>query len=190
MSESASTPDESPTTTATVEEAATPEADEYAHLRTKRAEREGNVETAVVEDVFVGSDRVTLSVSFEWTDEVYRIRYDVDDDRDVLCLEAVAESRGFDFEQVGHLENARIEVAYTGREWVPTAHPEIVEGRGSMAETFRTELRLLGRELARTPGLLRGGIRGVRSLSSKQAIVAVVLVKKVAIVALLAYLLL
>jgi hypothetical protein len=189
MTESASTRDGSATATATAGEVPSG-AEEYAHLRTKRAEREGNVEEAVVEDVFVGSDRVTLSLSFEWTDEGYRIRYDLDDDRDVLNLETLAEANGFEFEQVGHMEGVRIEVAYTGREWVPTAHPNGVEGQGSIAATFKTELRLLGKELARTPGLLRGGIRGVRSLSTKQAIVAVVLVKKVAIVALLAYLLL
>ena len=174
------------TTTATER---SPSAD-YEHLRRKRKERRGTVERATVTDVWIGEDEVVLRLGFEWTTETVRLAYDLDDDREVCQLEALAESRGFAFEQIGHLESTQVEVVYTGEEWIPTAHESYVEGEGSLRDTFRTELRLLARELARSPAVLRGAIQRVRSLSLQQTIVAVVLVKKLLIVALLAWYLL
>ncbi|WP_225335097.1 hypothetical protein [Halomicrobium urmianum] len=167
-----------------------PPSSDYEHLRRKRKQCRGTVERATVRDVWVGEDQVVLRLGFEWTTEAVRLTYDLDDDRDVCQLEALAESEGFDFEQVGHLESTQVEVVYTGNRWVPTAHESYVEGQGSPVETFRTELRLLARELARSPALLRGVVQRVRSLSLQQTIIAVVLFKKLLIVALLAWYLL
>ena len=163
---------------------------EYEHLTTKKRERQGNAEVATVTDVSVGPSRVVLTARFDWTGEDLRFRYDLDDDRDVLQLESLTDAAGFEFEQVGFLEGETIEVAYTGREWVPSAHSAHVEGSGSAVETFRTELRLLARELARLPNVPRRGIRAVRTASTQQTIIGVILVKKLLIVVLLAWYLL
>jgi hypothetical protein len=163
---------------------------EYERLRTKKKERRGNAERAAVRDVFVGEDRVVLRVGFEWTSDTERLAYDLDSDRDVLELEALAESKGFEFEQVSFLEGEAISVVYTGDEWVPEAHVEFVEGEGSAGETFLTELRLLGRELARSPKALRRLVRVSRTMTTKQLVIGVIVVKKLIIVALLAWLLL
>ncbi|WP_226010963.1 hypothetical protein [Halomicrobium salinisoli] len=154
---------------------------DYEHLRRKRKERRGTVERATVRDAWIGEDEVVLRLGFEWTTETARLTYDLNDDRDVCQLEALAESQGFDFEQVGHLESTGLEVVYTGDRWVPTAHESYVEGRGSPVETFRTELRLLARELARSPAVLRGAVQRVRAMSLQQTIIAVVLFKKLVI---------
>lgn len=163
-----------------------PTTSEYERLRTKKKQRQGNAEQATVTDVFVGEDQVVLTAGFDWTSDTERFPYDLDDDRDVLKLEALADSKGFDFEQVSFLEGEPLEVVYTGSEWVPEAHVAYVEGEGSASETFRTELRLLVREMARTPGILRKFVQLSRSMSTKQWIVAVILVKKVIIIALIA----
>ena len=163
---------------------------EYERLRTKKKERRGKSEPAEIRDVFVGPDEAVLTLAFDWTADTERLAYDLDDDRDVLQLESLAESEGFDFEQLSFLEGQRIRVVYTGSEWVPEAHLAAVEGAGSAGETFRTELRLLARELARSPKLLRRLIRLSRTMTTRQLIVAVVIVKKLVIVALLAWLLL
>lgn len=165
-------------------------ASEYERLRTRKKERQGNTERAEVRDVFVGPDSVVLTVGFEWTTDTERFAYDLDDDRDVLKLEALAETNGFDFEQVSFLEGETLEVVYTGSEWVPEAHVAYVEGEGSARETFATELQLLVRELARSPKVLRRLVRGSRTMTTKQLVIAVVVVKKLIIVALLAWLLL
>lgn len=181
-------PTASDAATTTDESGATPT--EYERLRTKKKERRGNAERAEVRDVFVGERRVVLTVGFEWTTDTERLAYDLDSDRDVLELEALAESKGFDFEQVSFLEGETISVVYTGNEWVPEAHVEYVEGEGSAGRTFLTELRLLGRELARSPKALRRLVRASRTMTTKQLVIAVIIVKKLVIVALLAWLLL
>jgi hypothetical protein len=163
---------------------------EYEHLAAKKRERQGNAELATVTDVAVGRERVVLTATFEWSPDPVRLAYDLDDDRDVLKLERLTETAGFDFEQVAFLEGESIELTYTGGEWVPSAHRAEVEGQGSARETFRTELRLLARELARAPNLPRRGIRAMRTASTRQLIVGVILVKKLLIVALLAWLVL
>ncbi|WP_276302026.1 hypothetical protein [Halorussus lipolyticus] len=163
---------------------------EYERLRTKKKERRGNAERAEIRDVFVGERRVVLTLGFDWTTDTERSAYDLDSDRDVLKLEDLAESNGFDFEQVSFLEGEDISVVYTGDEWVPKAHVEYVEGEGSAGQTFVTELRLLGRELARSPKVLRRLVRVSRTMTTKQLVIAVIVVKKLIIVALLAWLLL
>jgi hypothetical protein len=163
---------------------------EYERLRTKKKERRGNTERAAVRDVFVGERQLVLTVEFEWTTDTERLVYDLDSDRDVLELERLAESKGFDFEQVSFLEAEEIPVVYTGDEWVPEAHVEYVEGEGSMGQTFLTELRLLGRELARSPKVLRRLVRVSRTMTTKQLVIGVIIVKKLIIVALVAWLLL
>ncbi|WP_135824082.1 hypothetical protein [Halorussus ruber] len=172
----------------TTDESASPT--EYERLRTKKKERQGNAERAEVRDVFVGERRVVLTVGFDWTTDTERLVYDLDSDREVLKLEALAESKGFDFEQVSFLEAEEIPVVYTGSEWVPEAHVEYVEGEGSAGQTFVTELRLLVRELARSPKVLRRLVRVSRTMTTKQLVIAVIIVKKLIIVALLAWLLL
>lgn len=151
---------------------------EYEHLARKKRERRGNVEETTVTDVYVGEREVVLRGEFDWAGGGVRISYDLDDDRDVGKLEALTADAGFAFEQVGHLEGSRIEVVCTGADagWVPTAHESYVDGRGSIGETFRTELSLLARELARSPRLVSRGIRGVRTLSLQQVIIAVIIV--------------
>ncbi|WP_136716361.1 hypothetical protein [Halorientalis salina] len=163
---------------------------EYEHLTRKKRERRGNTELATVTDVSVGTRTVVLTARFDWSADEVRFRYDIDEDRDVLKLESLTESVGYDFEQVGFLEGEPIEVTYTDGEWVPSAHAAHVEGGGSAAETFRAELRLLARELARLPNVPRRGIRAVRTASTQQTIIGVILVKKVLIVVLLAWYLL
>ncbi|WP_162224559.1 hypothetical protein [Halorussus amylolyticus] len=163
---------------------------EYEHLRTKKKERQGNEEHAEVRDVFVGEDEVSLALAFEWTTGTERLTYDLGDDRDVLKLEALAASHGFEFEQIGFLEGETLPVVYTGSEWTPTVHRGYAEGEGSVSETFTTELRLLARELARSPKILRRLVELSRTMSTKQLILAVIIVKKLIIIALIAWLLL
>ncbi|MFC4550844.1 MULTISPECIES: hypothetical protein [Halorussus] len=163
---------------------------EFERLRTKKKERRGNAEEAEVEDVFVGESRVVLTVGFDWTTDTERLAYDLDDDRDVLRLDALADAQGFEFEQVSFLEGESFPVVYTGEEWVPEAHLAHVESQGSAAETFAAESRLLARELARSPGVLRKFVRAVRRMTTKQWIIAVILVKKLVVVALVAWLVL
>lgn len=163
---------------------------EYEHLTTKKRQQQGNTELAEVTEVSVGTQTVVLTARFDWRGEEIRLRYDLDDDRDVLKLESLTESAGFDFEQVSFLEGESIEVTYTGREWVPSAQQAHVEGGGPAIETFRTELRLLARELARLPNVPRRGIRAARTASTQQTIIGVILFKKVLIVVLLAWYLL
>lgn len=164
--------------------------DEYEHLRRKKQEQRGNVVSAPIRTVDVGASTVSLSLAFEWTSEPATVRYDLDDERDVTKLTALCEAHGFEFEQVSHLAGLAIDVVYTGERWVPEAHAAYLEGQGSIGETFRTELALLARELARSPRFLRRTIRTVRELSLQQTIIAVIVVKKLAIVAILAYILL
>jgi hypothetical protein len=163
---------------------------EYEHLRSKKKERQGNAERGTVRDVFVGERQVVLTVAFPWTTDTERFVYDLNADRDVLKLEALAESNGFDFEQVSFLEGETLSFVYTGDEWVPEAQMAYVEGEGSASATFLTELRLLARELARSPKFLRRLVRLSRTMTTKQAVIAVVLVKKLIIVALVAWLVL
>lgn len=163
---------------------------EYEYLAAKKRERQGNTELATVTDVAVGRERVVLTATFEWSPDPVRLAYDLDDDRDVLKLERLTETAGFEFEQVAFLEGASIELTYTGGEWVPGAHRAEAEGQGSAVETFRTESRLLARELARAPNLLRRGSRAIRTASTRQLIIGVILVKKLLIVGLLAWLVL
>ena len=164
-------------------------ASDYEHLRRKRKETEGTVELAEVVDVWVGESEVICRFGFEWTSERVRRSYDLDSDRNVARLEALCEANGFTFEQATHLEGALVELGYTGDEWVPTAEAAYTDGEGSAVETFRAESRLLVRELATAPAIVRRGVRRVRGLTMTQTVIGVVLVKKVAIVALLAYLL-
>jgi len=165
-------------------------ASDYEHLRRKRKETEGTVELAEVVDVWVGEHEVVCRFGFEWTSERVRRGYDLDSDRDVARLEALCEANGLAFEQVTHLEGSLVELTYTGDVWEPTAEAAYSEDQGGAAETFCAESRLLVRELATAPAIVRRGVERARELTMTQTIIAVVLVKKVAIVALLAYLLL
>jgi hypothetical protein len=163
---------------------------EYERLRATKKRRRGNEEQATVRDVFVGEERVVLTVSFEWTTETERLTYDLTDDRDVLRLEALAESRGFEFEHLSLLDGERLPVVATGSGWVPTAHRGFAPDEGSVRETFVTECRLLARELAQSPGVLRRLVRVGRTMTTRQLIIAVIVVKKLVIVALVAWLVL
>ena len=95
-----------------------------------------------------------------------------------------------EFEQVSFLAGETLSVVYAGDEWVPEAHLAHAEGEGSARETFLTELRLLGRELARSPTALRRLVRASRTMTTKQLVIAVIVVKKLVIVALVAWLVL
>jgi len=163
---------------------------DYEHLRRKRTETEGTTELAEVVDVWVGESELVCRFGFEWTSERITHRYHLDSDRDVARLEALCETNGLAFEQATHLEESFVELTYTGEEWVPTAEAAYPDGEGSAVETFQAEARLLVRELATSPAVLRRGVKRLRGLTTTQTIIGFVLVKKVAIVALLAYLLL
>jgi len=163
---------------------------DYEHLRRKRKETEGTEELADVVDVWVGESEVVCRFGFEWTSERVRRSYDLDSDRDVARLEALCETNGLAFEQAAHLEGSLVELTYTDEAWVPTAEVAYTDGEGGAVETFRAESRLLVRELATAPAVVRRGVERVRRLTMTQTIIGVVLVKKVVIVALLAYLLL
>ena len=164
-------------------------ASDYEHLRRKRKETDGTVELGEVVDLWVGEHEVVCRFGFEWTSERIRRRYDLDSDRDVARLEALCEANGLAFEQATHLEGTLVELTYTGEAWVPTAEAAYTDGEGGAVETFRAEGRLLVRELATAPAVVRRGVERLGELTMTQTIIAVVLVKKVAIVALLAYLL-
>ena len=73
---------------------------------------------------------------------------------------------------------------------VPTVHSGYAEGEGSVSETFTTEVRLLARELAKSPKILRRLVEITRTMTTKQLILAVVIVKKLIIIAMIAWLLL
>ncbi|GAA0199377.1 hypothetical protein ACFFQF_16010 [Haladaptatus pallidirubidus] len=108
------------------------------------------------------------------------------DDRDLRKLESLTNDHGFEFAQVGHLEGLSLPVRYTGHGWVPISTLAYTDGEGSVTETFRTELELLARELARSPGYLRRFVAWTRSLSMKQTVIAVIIVKKIIVIALVA----
>ncbi|WP_134669715.1 hypothetical protein [Halorussus marinus] len=163
---------------------------EYERLRASKKRRTGNEEVATVRDVFVGEERVVLTLGFEWTTDTERLAYDLADDRDVLKLEALAESQGFEFEHVSFLEGERLPVVATEGGWVPSAHRGYAPDEGSVRETFVTECRLLARELAQTPGVFRRLVRIGRTMTTRQLIIAVIVVKKLLIVALVAWLVL
>ncbi|ODR81339.1 hypothetical protein BG842_16420 [Haladaptatus sp. W1] len=159
--------------------------EEYELLTAKQKERHGNTETATVQDVRVSRAQVSLTLSFDWTADETRLVYDLDDARDVRKLEALTDEHGFEFAQVGHLDGLTVSVRYTSQGWVPTTHLPYTESDGSIAETFRTELELFGRELARTPGFLRRFVTWTNSLSTKQVIIGVIIIKKLLVVAVL-----
>lgn len=162
-------------------------ASEYEHLRTKRKERRGNAERATVRDVFVGADRVVLALEFAWTTDAERVEYDLDDDRDVLELEALAESKGFAFEQLGFLEGETLEAVYTGSAWIPNVRRAYADEQAEASEpsTSATDSRP-----ARTLESLRRLTRTARTMTTTQLLVAVIIVKKLIIVVMLAWLLL
>lgn len=169
-------------------------ASEYEHLRTKRKERRGNAERATVRDVLVGADRVVLALEFAWTTGAERVEYDLDDDRDVLELEALAESKGFAFEQLGFLEGETLEAVYTGSAWIPNVRRAYAGERAEASEptTSDTDLRPGGPPTrpARIPESLRRLTQTARTMTTTQLLVAVIIVKKLIIVAMLAWLLL
>jgi hypothetical protein len=159
--------------------------EEYELLTAKQKERQGNTETATVQNVRVTRTQVSLSLTFDWTADSTRLVYDLDDERDVRKLEALTDEHGFEFAQVGHLEGLTVPVRYTSQGWVPMTYLAYTEGEGSISETFRTELELFGRELAQTPGFLRRFVAWVKSLSTKQLVIGVIIVKKLLIIAIL-----
>jgi hypothetical protein len=147
----------------TMTDLSTTSTEEYELLTAKQKERERNTETATVEGVRVTRAQVNLSLTFDWTADSTRLVYDLDDERDVRKLEALADEHGFEFAQVGHLEGLSIPVRYTSRGWVPTTYLAYTEGEGTLSETVRTELELFGREIARTPGSLDRFVAWVKS---------------------------
>jgi len=153
--------------------------DEYEHLQSKKRERRGNVETGRVQEVHVGPHVTRITVGFAWTTDAVDLYYDLDDDRDVLKLDAIAEAKDLEFGQVGHLEGMDLEMKYTGENWVPVAHVAHVDGEGSAWETFRTELQLLARSIARSPRVLRSGVDRLKGLGSSDLLLGAVAVKKV-----------
>lgn len=157
---------------------------EYEHLRTKRKERRGNAERATVRSVFVGEDRVVITVEFPWTTDAERVEYDLDDDRDVLELEALAESKGFAFEQLGFLKDETLEMVYTGSEWIPNVQRAYADEGAAASKPSASATD------SRTPESLRRLTRTVRTMTTTQLLVAVIIVKKLIIVAMLAWLLL
>lgn len=189
MSQPSESTTETTTTTAGTGVDADAEADEYELLRQKKAETRGNTESARVVTVHVTPAEVTVTCTFDWERDQRRFRYDLDDSRDTLELEALAEAHGFAFEQVSHLEGTEVELTYTGAEWVPSAHAQFVEGQGSAAETFRTESRLLLRELARSPNFLRRLLKKTRSASAENAVLVAIVVKKLLVAGAVVYLL-
>ncbi|MDT3436144.1 hypothetical protein KZ498_14920 [Haloarcula sp. 1CSR25-25] len=163
---------------------------EYEHLHRKRKETAGTVELAEVADVWVGESELVCRFRFDWATDAIQRRYDLNSDRDIAKVERLCEANGLQFEQASHLEGSLVELEYTGSEWLPRPEAAYTDGAGSAVETFRAEWRLLVRDLAQSPAILRRGIERVRSLSTTQLIIGVVLVKKVAIIVLLAHLLL
>ena len=165
---------------------------EYEHLRTKKKERRGNAERATVRSVFVGENRVVLTVEFSWTTDAERVEYDLDDDQDVLELEALTESQGFAFEQLGFLEGERLEMVYTGSGWIPNVQRAYADERAGASDSTATDSRPCGPHSrpARTPESLRRLIRTAQTMTTTQLLVAVIIVKKLIIVAMLAWLLL
>ncbi|WP_049970614.1 hypothetical protein [Haladaptatus cibarius] len=163
-----------------------PMTEKYELLTARQKERDGNTETATVEHVYVSNEQVVLTLAFDWTTDSKRLVYELDDDRDVRKLESLTDDHGFEFAQIGHLEGLSLTVRYTGHGWVPISTLAYTDGEGSVTETFRTELELLARELARSPGYLRRFVTWARSLSMKQTVIAVIIVKKIIVIALVA----
>jgi hypothetical protein len=95
--------------------------DEYRTLQQHRREVAGNEEWATVAEVTLTDSTATLSLSFEWADAPQQRTFDLTSERDVLALESLAESAGYDFDHLPYLEDERIGVTYLDGEWVPTA---------------------------------------------------------------------
>ncbi|WP_266077234.1 hypothetical protein [Haladaptatus caseinilyticus] len=161
-----------------------PTTEEYELLTAKQKERDGTTEAGTVRHVHVNESQVVLTLTFDWTTDSERLVYALDDARDVRKLESLTDEHGFEFAQVSHLEGLSVTVRYTADGWVPVSTLAYTDGEGSVSETFRTELELLARELARSPGYVRRFVSWGRSLSTKQAVIAVIIVKKILVIAL------
>ncbi len=158
---------------------ASPSTSEYELLTSKQKEQPGNIETATVQGVSVSKTHVNLSLDFDWTADSTQLIYDLDDERDVRNLEAVTAEHGFEFAQVGYLEELPVTVRYTSDGWVPTAHSVSERSRFSpkfLVEHVRTSVRRV--------------VVRAKSLSVTQIIVGVILVKKLLVIAILVWLLL
>ncbi|MCO8244150.1 hypothetical protein [Haladaptatus sp. AB643] len=150
--------------------------DEYELLTAKQKEQVGNTETATVRRVHVSETHVCLLLEFGWTADPARVSYDLDDDGDVRNLEAVTAEHGFEFVQVGYLEELPLAVRYTDDEWVPTAHTVSSSGYGSLLEVVSVE---------RVRTAVRRFVVRVRSITMEEFIVGVILTKKMLVVAIL-----
>lgn len=150
--------------------------DEYELLTAKQKEQVGNTETATVRRVQVTETHVSLSLDFGWTADPERVRYDLDDKGDVRNLEAVTAEHGFEFAQVGYLEELPLTVRYTGDEWVPTAHTVSSSGYGFPLEAVSVD---------RVRAPVRRFLARMRSITMEEFIVGVILTKKMLVVAIL-----
>lgn len=156
--------------------------DEYQTLQQRRREVAGNEETATVDDVTLTDSTATLRLGFEWGETTEELQFDLTSERDVLALETLAETAGYDFDHLPYLEDERIGVTYLDGEWVPTAtlptpgHSDVFDD-GSPA----------------VPGLAERATRWldarIEGIEAKQVVLGAIVIKKLLIASALVYLL-
>jgi hypothetical protein len=156
--------------------------DEYQTLQQHRREVAGNEESATVADVTLRDSTATLTLSFEWADTTDQRTFDLTSERDVLALESLAESAGYDFDHLPYLEDERIGVTYLDGEWVPTATLPTAHDSDVFADSGRTVPSLTERATNWLDDRLD-------TVEAKDVVLGVIVFKKLLIASALVYLL-
>ena len=156
-------------------------AEEYERLQASGREVAGNRERATVEAVSVDDDRATLVLSFDWTDDRERVAFDLDSEREVLGLKALAGARGYAYDQLPYLEDERVEVVYLDGSWRPAATLPDVDSNALTDAAGGAEPGPLTRAYRRT-------LRRVEDVTGTDVILAAIATKKVLVAAAVVYL--
>lgn len=165
--------------TATEQEVTTAE---YETLQASGREVAGNREAATVESVTVGEDTATVVLAFDWTAERERVTFDLDSERAVLGLKALARAHGYGFDQLPHLEGERITVVYLDGSWHPAETlPDVESNLLTETATDAVQPGPLTRTHRRT-------VERVEDLTGTDVILAVIVLKKLLVASAIIYL--
>lgn len=159
-------------------------ATEYETLQSSRREVAGNREQATVRDVDVGETTVRLELGFDWTSDGQTVTFDLDSEREVLGLKALARSRGYDYDHLPYLEGEPVTVVYLDGEWQPAATLPDADAN------VLTDTATAADEPGPVTRAYEGLLGRAEELTSRDVIVAAVVIKKLLIATALVYLLL
>lgn len=155
--------------------------DEYETLQRSEREIAGNTEQAEVTNVSVVDNTAELTFGFDWKPGHESVTYDLDSERDVMELKSVAETVGYDYDQLPYLEGETIPVVYLDDGWVPAAAlPD--GGPAALGETSPAVPSLADRAY----GTLSDW---TDEITAQSVVLGVIVVKKLLIVSALVYLL-